>query len=469
MGVITVVGLGPGAADLTTGQTRSLIRNAKRLFARTLRHPAASLLEDLGHAVSFDDVYERAETLADVYRQIRDRLIAEAAEGEPGFGDLVYAVPGSPLVLERSVELLLEAQQPPGPGGGLAVEVLPAVSFLDAAWAALGIDPVEHGVRLIDGRQFAAAAAGAAGPLLVAQCDDRSVLSDIKLALEAPPPEVTVLARLGLPDERVFEVAWADLDREVQPDHLTSVYIGERAASAAVAFERFEALVATLRESCPWDREQTHGSLRRHLLEEAHETLEALDARAAIDDSETDDELDTHLCEELGDLLYQVFFHARLAAERGSFSAADVAEGIHDKLVLRHPHVFGDTEARDSAAVLGNWEKIKAAEKGRNSSMDGISAAQPALIYALKATERAVSAGIDPTVPDGESLVAAADRLAGREASVTEGALGDLLFAAVRLARSRDLDPEASLRDAVGRFAAEVRAVEEARRPRGGP
>jgi len=262
---------------------------------------------------------------------------------------------------------------------------------------------------------------------------------------------------------------------------------GRQSPTTGGAFERFEELVGTLRESCPWDREQTHASLRRHLLEEAHETLEALDARAALDDSQADAGLDDHLCEELGDLLYQVFFHARVASERGSFSAADVAAAIHDKLVGRHPHVFGGPSeyvvADDSATVLGNWEKLKAAEKGRQSSMDGISAAQPALLYAVKTIERAASAGLELQFdddsqrtpldeaarklsaggPDGDD---AAHSAAGSEAEV---ALGDLLFAAVLLAQGRELDPEAALRGAVQRFAAEVRAAEAHQHENSGP
>lgn len=277
---------------------------------------------------------------------------------------------------------------------------------------------------------------------------------------------------------------------EAEPDQpptaarLDNACVDEQVSATGAAFERFEELVGTLRESCPWDREQTHASLRRHLLEEAHETLEALDARAALDDSRTDTDLDEHLCEELGDLLYQVFFHARVASERGAFDAAGVADSIHDKLVGRHPHVFGGPSefavAEDSAAVLGNWEKLKAAEKGRRSSMDDISAAQPALLYAVKTLERAASAGVghedlgcgrpDTVVSDAARLLSAypGSRAADPDCSAgeePEGLLGDLLLAAVRLAHRRDIDPETALRGAVQRFAAQVRSAETRRLP----
>src|SRR5439155_11099196 len=180
-------------------------------------------------------------------------------------------------------------------------------------------------------------------------------------AIDIDGPPVIVLQRLGLPDERVAAVPRAELDR-IEPDHLTSLFIAEHTPSVASEVARFDKLVHTLRERCPWDREQTHRSLSRHLLEETYEVLEAIEAL----DPETGAN-DEHLEEELGDLPFQVCFHATLAGERGSFTLADVARGIHDKLVLRHPHVFGDVAADDADTVMRNWEVIKKDEKGRAS------------------------------------------------------------------------------------------------------
>jgi uncharacterized protein YabN with tetrapyrrole methylase and pyrophosphatase domain len=191
-------------------------------------------------------------------------------------GRVLYAVPGSPAVAERSVALLRA-------DGRVGVTLVPGLSFLDLAWVRLGVDPLAEGVRVVDGARFATDAAGERGPLLVSHCDRRSVLSDIKLAVDDPPAEpVTVLQRLGLPDESVTEVAWDDLDRAVEPDHLTSLWIPELAAPIAGELGAFAELVTTLRESCPWDREQTHQSLTRYLLEETYEALEALDTDDAV-------------------------------------------------------------------------------------------------------------------------------------------------------------------------------------------
>ncbi|MXW76059.1 MAG: MazG family protein [Acidimicrobiaceae bacterium] len=454
MGTITVVGLGPADEELLTAQTRAAIAAAPRCFLRTRMHPAARVLSD---AVAFDDEYEKGESFEAVYEAISERLILESAEG-----DLLYAVPGSPLVLERTVELLRDAAQ----SGRVTVEILAAMSFLDVAWARLGIDPVTDGTRLVDGQDFAFAAAGQTGPLLVAHCHARQVLSDIKLSVEDGPESVVVLQRLGLPDESVFEVAWDDLDRQVEPDHLTSLWIPELDTPVAAEFVRFEELVRELRERCPWDRVQTHGSLRKHLLEETYEALEALDARSELDDSEVEAELDAHLVEELGDLLYQIFFHARLGAERGSFTVADVARSVYDKLVARHPHVFGDGAVdgvrgpEDADDMARRWEEIKRDEKGRASTMDGVPMTLPALMLAAKVQERSegVGLGVDRGGQAGVDGIGDALGTAGANPSVES--VGEILFETVAFARQLDIDPETALRGASIRFMKQIRATE---------
>ncbi len=448
MGVITVIGLGPADASLITPETQAAIDGATARFVRTTQHPAAVVM---GAATSFDEVYDQADTFDEVYEAIATRLIDEAANG-----DLVYAVPGSPLVLERSVAILRERAG----AAGVTVMELPAVSFLDLVWQKMG-DPIESNVTLIDGHRFAEQVAGRDGPFLVAHCHSKAVLSDIKLAVEEPPTETIVLQHLGLDTESVFSVDWADLDRGVEADHLTSLWIGRLPSPVAPEFARFEELVRVLREQCPWDRKQTHASLRQHLLEETHETLEAIDARAALDDDEYDPELDEHLAEELGDLLYQIFFHARLASERGAFTAADVAQGVHDKLVLRHPHVFGDVQADDADTVVSNWEAIKREEKGRDSAMDGIPSALPALLFALKTQKRAAGVGFDWDGGPEAAYADVEDELAEVREDPSEHEVGDLLFAAVQVARRLDVDPESALRGAGNRFVSRFRTVEE--------
>ena len=436
MAKVIVAGLGPAGPDLITGAVRDAIEQTSRRFVRTSRHPAAVAVEP---AESFDDLYDQASSFEEVYRAIVDRLVAEA---RAGVGNVLYAVPGSPLVAEHTVELLRAVP-------GLELEVLAGLSFADLAWDRVGVDPLAAGVRLVDGRRFAVEAAGERGPLLVAQCDAVHVLSDIKLAaLDAfdrsaaggGDEKVIVLQRLGLPDERVFEVAWADLDHAVAPDHLTSLYVAEMSAPIAREVARFADLAGVLRRRCPWDREQTHQSLRGHLLEETYEVLEALDA-VDPDTLSGYEELE----EELGDLLYQIVFHSVLAAEAGQFTLADVARGIHNKLKSRHPHVFGPSdsdlvEVDDADEVLVNWEAIKREQKGRSSVMDGIPPGLPALLFADKVIHKARSVGVVPEVDTAT--------VAGR------------LYEAVLAAQASGLDAESELRAFANAVGEQIRARE---------
>lgn len=190
-----------------------------------------------------------------------------------------------------------------------------------------------------------------------------------------------------------------------------------------------------LRRNCPWDKEQTHESLVRYLVEESYETIEA------IESGDRD-----HLREELGDLLLQVMFHARIAAEHPDepFDVDDVAAGIVEKLVRRHPHVFADADADDAAAVEANWDAIKAAEKGRASAVDGIPPGLPALALADKVIGRALKGSAALAVP------------VPAESAYTAESLGEVLFALVAAAHAAGLDPEQALRE---RVRAEIDAV----------
>lgn len=457
---VTVVGLGPAGTDLLGNDVAARLESARgRAYLRTARHPAAA---PFGGMPAFDHLYEAAATFEEVYAGIVEALVAAATEAAPE--PVVYAVPGSPLVAERSVELLRA-------DGRVEVTVLPALSFLDLAWAALGIDPLAEAVRLVDAGAFGAVAAHG-GPFLVAQCWSRHLLSEVKLAAPdedgEPLPRPVLLHHLGLEDELVAAVDWWDLDRTVEPDHLTSLYIPAPASASAVGsagaeMQRLVTLMDTLRERCPWDAAQTHASLMPHLVEESYE---ALDALAALERRHGDGEAGAaaaaaHLQEELGDLLFQIVFHARLADEEGGFDLADVARSVHDKLVHRHPHVFGDVDVDSAEQVVTNWEAIKKSEKGRTSVTEGIPAALPALMLATKLARKARSVGLEPddatTEETGAALAALSRRAAGADpgpddpladdAADVQAELGELLFAVANLAQRLGVDAEQALRD----------------------
>ena len=457
MPVITVVGLGPGNPNRVTTETLQAISSIEKKFLRTSQHPSAFVVDG---AQSFDHLYETATSFDEVYRTIADALLSEARTHQ----HVLYAVPGSPLILERTVALL-RAQN------DVDIEVLPAISFLDDVWRALSIDPVESSVRLIDGHTFPISAAGYTGAALVAHTHANWVLSDIKLSIDDIDPDtpVVLLHHVGLPDEQLVHTTWSDMDRTIDADHLTSLWIPALGTPVAEEMVKFHALARTLRDECPWDMEQTHQSLVRYLLEETYEVIDAIGNLKADDPSSDDD-----FIEELGDLLYQIEFHAAIAEEQGRFTMADVARTVHDKLVSRHPHVFGDVEVSSSTDVEANWEAIKKAEKPeRTGIFDGVVTGAPSLSFAAKVQQRAARAGFDwpdvegPLEKVSEEALEVRGAIINADPEATATEIGDLLFAVVNVARHLDIDPEGALRSAVHKFRSRVEAVESLATERG--
>jgi tetrapyrrole methylase family protein/MazG family protein len=471
---VVVVGLGPAGADLVLPTARAEIDRIPVRFARTARHPAVTDLAAVGVTFTpFDAVYDAAAAIADVYPEI----VATLVDAARAHGEVCYAVPGSPVVAERTVELLADATA----AGTIACTVVPGLSFADLAWARVGVDPM-GGARVLDGHRLDPVALEVGGPVLIAQVDDALVASDVKLALLDrldPDAPVTVLARLGRPDEAVTTVPLADLDRVAPPDHLTAVFV-ELPAGVADRFGELVALARRLRGpgGCPWDAEQTHRSLTRYLIEEAYEVADAIAAlpegptadavadptAAAAVDRTAGADAEAALADELGDLLFQVVFHGVLAEESGAFTTADVARGIHDKLVRRHPHVFGDVEADTADAVVRNWEQIKKGERGATSLVDGIPSGLPALLQAHKLFRKAASVGLDPG--DGWdaarrlAVAAAAAALGDAAPGGPEAVVGDALAAAVGLARAGGVDAESALRAWLARYRDQFRRME---------
>ena len=400
-----------------------------------------------------------------MYSAITEAVVTAAIE----HGEVLFAVPGSPLILESSVAQLRADSR-------VEVEVLPALSFLDLAWEALGIDPVNAGVRLIDGHRFALEAAGERGPLLVAQVHADWVLSDVKLSHESANGNepVVLLHHLGLPDQRVEHTTWQELDRVLPADHLTTLYIAHMTEPVSGELARLHQLARTLREQCPWDREQTHDSLIKHLIEETYEVVDAIEALDTNDPA-----TDEALIEELGDLLYQVEFHATIAEQQGRFSMADVARSIHDKLVRRHPHVFGDVVANSANDVVQTWDEVKRAEKksvdgAASSTFTGVAKSGPSLQYATKIQKRAADVGFDWPNADGafEKIIEESAEIRqavalNSDPETVRMELGDLLFSVVNLSRHLGHDAEQALRGASDKFRHRFEQVEQLALTRG--
>jgi tetrapyrrole methylase family protein/MazG family protein len=469
MGAIAVVGLGPGSREQVTREAEALVSRAARegrLLLRTRVHPTVAAWPEIASAPALDQHYEQAEDFDAVYERIVDDVFA-AAGRLPGGDELVYAVPGHPAVGEATVQRIRRRAAE----AGVAVRLVAGLSFVDAVAAVTGVD-AGAGLRVADA--LALGRIDPTVPLLVCQVYSRQVASQVKLALARHYPDehaVLLVHAAGVTgQERVEHCKLFQIDRaRDQGDiaHLTSLWVPVLAPLDALREpQTLQEVMARLRApgGCPWDREQTHETLRRYLVEETYEALDAIDGgdMAALE-------------EELGDLLLQIVFHAQIADEAGRFDLGDVAAGISSKLIRRHPHVFGSETTEDAAAVLRNWEALKRAERagkaqGERSMLDGVPVSMPALSYAQAVQDRAARVGFDwPDVGGVLDKVAEEARELAQTVSADDRReeLGDLLFVLVRLASWLKVDAEDALRQANRKFRGRFAAMEQAARAAG--
>ena len=450
--MITVVGLGPAGLGLASEQAiQALTDPSATVIVRTARHPAAVELSARRSVSSCDDLYDSAPDFDALYEAIAERVCSTE-------GHVIYAVPGSPSVGERSVPLVKARAL----AAGRFVEVIGGLSFLDLALERLGLDPIVDGLQILDARALPDPMPLHL-PTLITQFDTPATAADLAVTLGRVlehDVKLTALVDLGSPDEQAIEAVLGSL-HEMPTGPRATLYLSPQ----EVGWSGLVRTNRTLRSACPWDREQTHQSLLKHLVEEAYETVDAIEHLSA-EAPRGDPDFGAYAAveEELGDLLLQVVFHSTLAAEAGAFDVEEVAEGIRRKLVARHPHVFGDLQLDGPAAVEANWERLKAAEKRRESVLDDIPAALPGLARAEKLQRRAASVGFDwPDVSGAlaklhEEVAELAD--ADSTTAATEE-LGDVIFAAVNVARHLGVDPESALRGALRRFESRFRWVEK--------
>ncbi|HUS16338.1 MAG TPA: nucleoside triphosphate pyrophosphohydrolase [Chloroflexia bacterium] len=500
---IIVVGLGPGAWEQVTLEARAVLDAATTVWLRTTTHPTAVHLPQHLRVESFDALYERENDFASIYRQIAESLLdlaTAASSDEP----LVYAVPGHPLVGEASVRHLIAGART----AGVPVRIVAGLSFLEPVCTALEIDPLQGGLQILDGTDLLGVGEmpGQGGdgasepfyfspyalpvppaafpalqglstllPTLITQVYNDRVAGAVKLALlEKYPADhpTTLVIAAGVPGaERVEHVPLAELDHGHRLDHLACVYLPPLDPLAHPRdLDALIYLMGRLRGpgGCPWDREQDHQSLRRYLLEETHETLDAIDSGDLA-----------ALAEELGDVLLQVVFHAQVGVSAEEFTLGDVVAHIVTKLVRRHPHVFGEVEVANAAGVVQNWQTIKAAEKQARQAagpapaddaglevtalLRSVPRSMPALTQTQQISERAAQAGFEwdqmgdvfAKVHEELEEVRTADDPEHRAEE-----LGDLLFTLVNVARWWGLNTEETLRAANRKFIARFTAME---------
>jgi len=426
---------------------------------RTRIHPAADAFSGVS---SYDDYYDSADSFEVLYPKIVDNLV-ELASTSPN-GEVVYAVPGSPMVAERTVELLRLRSD---------VEVIcePAISVIDVACARLGKDPMALGLRVVDALGSVEPFRGP-GPLLILQTYAPEILASVADRL---PREtvVTVLHHVGLDDEVIKELPAMELVSFDSADHLTSLWV-EGLRTAGESMDDLVDFMRRLRAECPWDQEQTHASLTRHLLEEAYETLDALETFVRVESEGGDHSVAVaHVEEELGDLLFQIVFHAELGDEEGHFNFATIADGVRDKLTGRHPHVFGDVEVSGSEEVASRWEDLKKKEKGRESVTDGIAWQLPALTLYAKLLRKAQQVDLGSGTGEnarGQAIsalqslnFAPSGAIDSQSTSDTESAWGDALSAIAMCAQWSGVDLEGVLRERALQLRSEIQQHESSK------
>ncbi|HHX87892.1 MAG TPA: nucleoside triphosphate pyrophosphohydrolase [Firmicutes bacterium] len=459
MSTIHIIGLGPGNPGQLTADARKALRRGRPLYLRTCRHPLAGYLTDRGISFrSFDYLYRSGTSFEQVYRFIARTLIKSASK----YGQVYYAVPGHPLVGEAAVEQLLSRAQ----RRGISIKLFPGLSFIEPVLEALNLDLL-NGVTVLDVLRLDRLVEPCPQHLILAQVYCREVASRAKLALLNLYPAdfpVTIVKQAGLPGERIWHLPLYLLDRRPWFNHCTALYLPP--AGGYRLGELLE-IMARLRSErgCPWDRRQTHHSLRPYLIEESYEVVAAIEQQDMAS-----------LQEELGDLLLQVVFHSQVARENGDFTIYQVIEGIVNKLIRRHPHVFGKETATSEEKVMKRWQQIKSTEKGgRRPDLEAISFGLPSLLKAFKVQEKASDLGFDwPTVNGAldklrEELLELEDAYRQDHWAKIEEELGDFMFAAVNVSRFFKMNPELVLDKAVRKFIARFeyiqQRVESSKRP----
>ncbi|MBS4023899.1 MAG: nucleoside triphosphate pyrophosphohydrolase [Dethiobacter sp.] len=457
MSKIYIVGLGPGDPQALTLRGLKTLRRVKHVYVRTGRHPGLKILDR--HRINYktlDRFYEKSGSFEQTYRKIAFFIVNAAHINK----EVVYAVPGSPMFAEKTVELILKKAR----AAGIQCKVLPSPSFVDAVAAEIAPLSGEE-LIVLDALEQDKLQDYPDRHILVIQAYNRQAASRVKLALSGLYPDnhpVTAIRGAGLPSgKRIVTVPLYKMDRLPFIDHLTTFYLPPVFAHGPAALLH---VMDRLRgeDGCPWDREQDHKTLRPYLLEEAYEVL------GAIDSSSMDD-----LCEELGDLLLQVVFHSQIARENGNFTFYDVVNGITEKLLRRHPHVFDSPVVKTADEVISTWQIIKKGEKKKKANtMFTLENYLPALLRAQKLQRQASSVGFDWPDAKGawdklaEELKELKDAYKQQVQARIEEELGDLLFSIVNVARFLQVDAEQALARSTAKFYqrlcyVEERAVEE--------
>jgi tetrapyrrole methylase family protein/MazG family protein len=458
---ITLLGLGPGNPELLTREAWALLNSISEIYLLTAHHSAVHAFPEDLQIHSFDDMFGFESNYSNVIEHIVQIIIGLGHRLE----GVVYGVPGHPLITEvTGPEVFRQARVE-----GLPIRLIEGVSLIDSTLSSIGLQasPQMTIVSALELETKYHPLFPPNFPTLITQIHSKESLKKIKTTLLALYPGnhlVQLIHAGGTSDAIVEHLPLNQIDHSNKTGLMTTLFLPP--LGVHTSFEEFQELIAHLRSpgGCPWDREQSHQSLRRNLMEETYETLEAID-RADVE----------LMKEEFGDLLLQIILHAQIASENDEFIMADVIKGIYTKLVYRHPHVFGNLDLKDAQRVIENWERLKALERGEDEKkekglLDGVSTSMPALAVAEAYQRRTARVGFDWPGIEGvikkikEEIEEFRDA-EGDDAKVEE--IGDILFAIANLARWVDVDPEAALRNANEQFRKRFAVIETEAKQRG--
>jgi tetrapyrrole methylase family protein/MazG family protein len=452
---ITLLGLGPGDPQQLTREAWDVLSTADEVYLRTRQHPTVSGIPSSVKIHSFDELYENGDSFDEVYTAITQKVLDLGRR----LDGVIYAVPGHPFVAETTCPEIARLARVEG----LALHIIEGLSFIEPTFSALGLDPFPR-FALFDALTLGQAHVPAFPPdipVLVAQIYSRLVASEVKSTLTAIYPDehpVKLVHNAGTKEQMVENLALFEIDRSERIGLQSVLFVPS--LGKGTSLEAFQEVVAHLRapNGCPWDREQTHESLRKHMLEESYEAIAAIDSGNF-----------SAMREEFGDLLLQVMLNSQIASEEGEFTFNDVVKGVYDKIIRRHPHVFGEVKVSGVDGVLANWEKLKEGErKGEGKAdkgiLDGLPLALPALSQAQEYQDRAARVGFDWPEIDGV-LDKVREEIEEIKKAETDQELaseiGDLFFALVNLARWKKVDAESALRGTNMKFKKRFSHVEQ--------
>lgn len=444
MNTIQIIGLGAGSTDELTIRAHRALNENIPTFARTERHPIVKKLKEEIQIECFDEFFEKYETFDEVYEKITDNIVELAKKHKK----INYCTAGSPYYGDIVTKKLIDEYN-----DQINIIIIDGISFLDKCIKLSGFSDYKA-IKVLDCLEADEFSFDINSFNIVTQIDDVDMASQLKLKLMEVYPDSTFVLNVDVLEENVKKIPLFMLDQEKKYGFSTYFCILpiEISENTVYNITNLCRIVKILRgpDGCPWDRKQTHESIRQHVVEEAYEVVDAID----------NDDVD-NLIEELGDLLFQVVFHAELGSEEGYFNFSEIVTSVCKKMYSRHPHVFGDVRANNVDEALESWESSKQKEKNLSTYTDNLKNVPKALSplsRSYKIQKRAAEVGFDWPDVEGailkikEELFEFIEEYKKNDSIKMEEEFGDLLFALVNFARFMKINPDIALNKTINKF-----------------